>query len=49
VSALAESLPGVTGVFCRVQDLVERDFKSPVPDRVWVSDIGYVSTWEGTL
>jgi len=30
-------------------DLVERDFNPPVPDRLWASDIKYVSTWEGTL
>ena len=39
---------GVQGV--RVaDDLVERDFNPPAPDRLWVSDIKYVSTWEGTL
>jgi len=31
------------------EDLVERDFDPPAPDRLWVSDIKYVSTWEGTL
>lgn len=30
-------------------DLVERDFNPPAPDRLWASDIKYVSTWEGTL
>ena len=30
-------------------DLVERDFNPPAPDRLWVTDIKYVSTWEGTL
>ena len=30
-------------------DLVERDFNPPAPNRLWVSDIKYVSTWEGTL
>ena len=31
------------------EDLVERDFNPPAPNRLWVSDIKYVSTWEGTL
>jgi putative transposase len=31
------------------EDLVERDFDPPAPDRLWTSDIKYVSTWEGTL
>ena len=26
-------------------DLVQRDFNPPAPDRLWVSDIKYVSTW----
>ena len=30
-------------------DLVERDFNPPARDRLWASDIKYVSTWEGTL
>ncbi len=39
---------GVPGV--RVaDDLVERDFNPPAPNRMWASDIKYVSTWEGTL
>ena len=39
---------GVPGV--RVaDDLVERDFDPPAPNRLWASDIKYVSTWEGTL
>jgi putative transposase len=39
---------GVPGV--RVaDDLVERDFNPPAPNRLWASDIKYVSTWEGTL
>lgn len=39
---------GVPGV--RVaDDLVERDFNPAAPDRLWASDIKYVSTWEGTL
>ena len=39
---------GIRGV--RVaDDLVERDFNPSGPDRLWASDIKYVSTWEGTL
>jgi putative transposase len=39
---------GVPGV--RVaEDLVERDFNPPAPNRLWASDIKYVSIWEGTL
>lgn len=31
------------------EDLVERDFCPPAPDRLWVADITYLSTWEGWL
>ena len=30
-------------------DLVERDFVADGPDRLWVADITYVSTWSGFL
>jgi putative transposase len=30
-------------------DLVDRDFTAPGPDRLWVADITYVSTWAGFL
>jgi putative transposase len=30
-------------------DLVERDFTAPRPDRLWVADITYLATWEGTI
>ena len=30
-------------------DLVERRFEADAPDRLWVSDITYVSTWAGFL
>ena len=30
-------------------DLVERDFVAEGPDRLWVADITYVSTWSGFL
>src|SRR5512134_1680382 len=28
-------------------DRVNRDFKAPAPNRLWVSDFTYVSTWAG--
>lgn len=31
----------------RPQDLVQRDFSAPGPDRLWVADITYVATWVG--
>jgi putative transposase len=31
----------------RARDLVNRDFAPPAPDRLWVADITYVSTWSG--
>ena len=30
-------------------DLVERNFNPPAPNRLWVSDIKYVPTWQGSL
>jgi putative transposase len=30
-------------------DLVERNFSAPAPNRLWVADITYVSTWTGLL
>jgi putative transposase len=30
-----------------VSDLVKRDFNAPEPNRLWVADFTYVSTWEG--
>ena len=30
-------------------DLVERDFETPGPNRLWVADITYVPTWAGFL
>ncbi len=30
-------------------DLVDRDFTAPGPNRLWVADITYVSTWAGFL
>lgn len=32
---------------CRPADLVQRDFKAPAPNRIWVSDFTYVATWSG--
>jgi len=31
----------------RPADLVERDFRAPVPNRLWVADLTYVRTWSG--
>ena len=31
----------------RARDLVRRDFAPVAPDRLWVADITYVSTWSG--
>ena len=28
-------------------DLVQRDFRAPAPNRLWVADITYVRTWSG--
>jgi putative transposase len=30
-------------------DLVERDFAIDAPDRLWVADLKYISTWSGLL
>jgi putative transposase len=32
-----------------VPDLVQRDFSAVGPDRLWVADITYISTWAGFL
>ena len=31
----------------RPADLVERDFRAPAPNRLWVADLTYVRTWAG--
>jgi putative transposase len=31
----------------RPTDLVDRDFQAPAPNRLWVADLTYVSTWSG--
>ena len=31
----------------RPADLVEREFSAPAPNRLWVADLTYVSTWSG--
>jgi putative transposase len=31
----------------RARDLVNRNFAPPAPDRLWVADMTYVSTWSG--
>ena len=31
----------------RPADLVDRDFRAPAPNRLWVADLTYVATWQG--
>ena len=31
----------------RPTDLVQRDFRAPGPNRLWVADLTYVRTWDG--
>ena len=31
----------------RPADLVDRDFRAPAPNRLWVADITYVLSWAG--
>jgi putative transposase len=31
----------------RPSDLVDRNFRAPAPNRLWVADLTYVSTWSG--
>ncbi len=33
----------------QARDLVERNFTAKAPDRLWVADITYISTWAGFL
>jgi len=37
------------GQSTRAPDLVDRDFKAPAPNRLWVSDFTYVSAWSQTV
>jgi transposase InsO family protein len=37
------------GQSTRAPDLVDRDFKAPAPNRLWVSDFTYVPAWSGTI
>jgi putative transposase len=39
------TIPDVTAE--RARDLVNRDFAPTAPDRLWVADMTYVSTWSG--
>jgi transposase InsO family protein len=39
----------VKGDSRRAPDLVERNFTAEGPDRLWVADITYISTWAGFL
>jgi putative transposase len=34
-------------VAARPADLVERHFRAPAPNRLWIADITYVATWSG--
>ena len=34
-------------IAARPPDLVQRDFRAPVPNRLWVADLTYVRTWSG--
>ncbi len=34
-------------VQARPEDLVERRFRAPAPNRLWVADLTYVATWSG--
>jgi len=38
-----------SAVASRPADLVDRDFSSTAPDRLWVADLTYVSTWPGVV
>jgi transposase InsO family protein len=31
----------------RAKDLLNRDFRTTAPNRVWVTDLTYVATWSG--
>jgi putative transposase len=42
------TIPAVTPA-AQPPDLVHRDFNPSAPDRLWISDITYVRTWEGWL
>jgi putative transposase len=42
------TIPAVTPA-AQPPDLVRRDFKPRAPNRLWISDITYVRTWEGWL
>lgn len=39
------TIPAKDGI--RAGDLLNRDFTAPAPNRVWVADFTYVSTWAG--
>ena len=38
-----------SAVASRPADLVERDFSATAPNRLWVADLTYVSTWPGVV
>jgi putative transposase len=38
-----------SGVCEKAPDLVKRDFKAEIPNKLWIADITYVPTWSGFL
>lgn len=42
---LRTTIPSADGK--RADDLLNRDFSAPAPNRVWVTDFSYVRTWAG--
>ncbi len=38
-----------SSVASRPADLVDRDFSATAPNRLWVADLSYVSTWQGVV
>jgi putative transposase len=53
ITGLAPRKPGRTTVHVQgvrvADDLVERNFRPPAPNVLWVADITYLRTWEGWL
>ena len=45
VKKVRTTIPGPDGK--RADDLLNRDFTAPAPNRVWVTDFTYVRTWAG--
>ena len=49
VSRRKSVITTVKGGNRQAPDLVERNFTTPAPDRLWVADITYIPTWAGFL